>query len=190
MNSQDRTTAIPALPNQAGLANVPGLRRLWLIEARHVLHITDPRTVPGSLVAGWVLPGSAFSLTPDAVIHDWRFSSKRGRYEEKVTTTVQGIQYDQDIKLTLPRDAPETTLTVMRMTGRKWLAIYTDGNGLLRLVGTPKQPLRFAQALNLTNNSRELIWVGSTRNPSVFLSDSDATALSTFLAFRYDFEIS
>lgn len=189
MNPLDRTTEIPALPNQGGQANVPGLRRLWLVEARHVVNFFDPRQVPGALYAGWVLPEGGLGLSDDALIHDWRFPTKRGTYEEKTVTSVQGIQYDQSIKLVLPKDARETTFALMQMSGRKWLAIYTDGNGLIRLVGTPKQPLRFGHSLTIGQNDRVLQWTCSTKLPSIYLNDADALALSAFLAYQSDFSL-
>jgi hypothetical protein len=189
MNSVDRTAEIPALPNQAGLANVPGLRRLWLIEVRHVLRFIDPRTQPNALDGGWYLPDSGLTLTDNALIHDWRFSATRGGFEEKVLNSVQGIQYGQAIKLILPNDHPLTALAIERMVGRKWLAIYTDGNGLVRLVGTPAQPLRLEQTHNTTPNRRELTWTGNTRQPAYYLRETDTTLFRLLLAYQYDFSL-
>jgi hypothetical protein len=187
MNTTDRTPVIPALPNQGGQANVPGLRRLWLLEARHVLQLIDPRQVPGATLAGWTLPEGGIVLQDDALIHDWLFSSSRGTYEEKSLTTVQGIGYDQLIKLVLPRDAPETTLALMQMTGRKWMAVYTDANGLIRLVGTPKQPLRFGHFLSIGQNERILTWTSVARLPAIYMNVADTLALSAFIDYQSDF---
>lgn len=183
----DRTTTIPALSKQGGQTNLPGIRRLWLIESRHVAKWVDPRQVAGATCAGWVVAENGFNLCADAVIYDWRFSASKGDYQEKVVTTVQGVQYEQAIKLSLPRANPNTALALMRMTGRKWLAIYTDGNGLVRLVGTPKQPLRFAHNLLIGRNEQQLAWQCSTRLPAIYLAEADARLLGSFLSYQSTF---
>ncbi|MCX6216379.1 hypothetical protein [Spirosoma sp.] len=189
MTPIDRTPDIPALPNHGGQANVPGLRRLWLIEARHVLAVVDPRTVPGILDVGWHLPSQGLNLTEDAIIYDWRFRSRQGSYEEKTTITVQGIVYGQSIKLVVPKDAPETTLACYRMGRRKWLAIYHDSNGLVRLVGTPNQPLRFDQQLTIGANERVLTFTGESKLPSLYITEADVLYLSALLGFESDFSL-
>ncbi len=187
MNPIDRTTDIPELPTPGGQANVPGLRRLGLVEARNVAGLTDPRKVPGAIDFGWFLSDQGLSLKDDAILYDWQFRSNQGSYEEKATTTVQGIVYSQSLKLVVPKDNPETTLACYRMGGRKWLAIYTDSNGLIRLVGTPKQSLRFDQQLTIGQNDRVLTFTADTKLPAIYLNAADALLLSALISYQSDF---
>lgn len=191
MNPVDRTTVIPALPNQAGRTNVPGLRRLWLIEARHLLGVTDPRTMPGFSLSSWTLPATGLQLAEDAAIQAFKFPADRAGHEQKASVGVAGVTYEQTLTLTIPRDHPVTALAMQRMAGRKWVAIYEDGNGERKLVGTLKQPLRFGWQLKTAPNAYQLTWTGSTKQPAYFFDDE---GLFTGLAsadfstgFSYDF---
>ena len=190
----NRTPAIPAIPKQSGLANVPGLRRLWLVEARHVLGVEDPRTVPGYVQTNWLLTPTALQLTEDAVLISLTFRAERGDYEQKPSVGVQGVSYQQALTLAVPKDHMQTTLFVQRMSGRKWIAIYEDANGLRKVVGTNKQPLRFTATLKANPNAWAFTWLGETRQPAAVFNDdglfvaSDLDYSTEFsFGFSYDF---
>ena len=171
MNPLDRVPAIPAIPKQSGLANVPGLRRLWLIEARHVLGVIDPRTVPGVMMTGWQLTNVGLSLGEDAVLHSLVFPAERGDYEQKPVVTVQGVSYQHTLMLTVPRDHTTTALVMQRMINRRWLAIAQDANGQRKVIGTVKQPLRFLGSQKTSPNGFVFTWSGETGQPAYFFSD-------------------
>ncbi|GAB3767697.1 hypothetical protein GCM10028818_00960 [Spirosoma horti] len=171
MTPTDRTPAIPALPNQAGQANVPGLRKLWLIETRYVRELIDPRTQSGAL-AGWNLNETGVQLHEDAVIQLLKFPSDRGDYKQSSAVSVQGVVYAQSIALRVPNDHPATALIVQRMTGRKFVAIIQDANGQRKLIGTPKQPLRFLAQHAASPNGYAFSWVCETRQPAYFFTDN------------------
>jgi hypothetical protein len=140
-----------------------------------------------ALDAGWYLPDQGLQLVDDAPIYDWLFSANRGGYEEKATNSVQGILYEQAVKLVLPKDNPDVRLALERMAGRKWLLIYTDANGLTRLVGTKRQPLRLQQQFSNGRNEHVLTWTGNTRLPALYLTDADALSLGALIAYQFDF---
>lgn len=191
MNPTDRITVIPALSNQGGQANAPGLRRLWLIEVRYLLGMTDPRRVPGCIGTAWQLPPMGLQLSDSALIQEFRFPAERGIYIHKPTKTAAGVVYDHTLTLAVPRDHPTTALIVQRMTGREWVAIYEDANSQRKVIGRPKQPLRFLSDYTTTPNAYLFSWTGSTRQPAYFLND-DGLILGqngadfTF-GFSYDF---
>ena len=189
MNPTDRINLIPPLPNMGGQANVPGLRRLWLIEARHVLGLVDPRTVAGAITSTWLLTPDGLQLSEDAVVQELKFPANRGDYEQKPLTTVQGIAYGQSIVLAVPRDNMTTALLVQRMTGRRWVAIYEDGNGQRKLIGTPKQPLSFLAQTKTSPNGYLFSWTTETKQPAYFFNDSDIflTEADFSFGFSYDF---
>ncbi len=194
MNPIDRTTAIPALPKQGGQANVPGLRRLWLIEARHLLGVIDPRTLPGFLTSNWLLSPTGLNLGEDATLIEFRFPPDRANHEQKAANSVQGVVYNQRIVLDVPRDHPTTALAVQRMSGRKFVAICLDANGLYKVIGTAKQPLRFIADFSGKPNNYTFAWGTSTKQPAYFFNDtglfvdSDSDFSTEFSnGFSYDF---
>jgi hypothetical protein len=190
MIPMDRTTAIPALPNQGGQANVPGLRKLLLIETRHLLGLTDPRTVPGFLQENWLLTPTGLALAEDARPQLFRFPSDQGSYEQKAIVTVQGIAYSQSLLLTVAKDHPTTALIVQRMMGRRWVGVYEDANFLQKVIGTPKQPLRFSFSQKTNPNGFVFNWSTETRQPACFLTDNGlmvASDLDLSTEFSYGF---
>ena len=187
MNLSDRTPAIPALPNQGGLANVPGLRRLWLIETRHVLALTDPRTVPLGTTFGWMLPANGLQLAENALVVALAFPAGRGDYEQKQAETVHGPEYQHLISLAVPKDDPIRANMFRLMTGRRWIGVYQDANGLRRVVGTIRQPLRFSVQMRTTGYA--LAWVSRTAGPAPLINDPnlfDERAEFSY-AFTYEF---
>ena len=183
----DRTALVPALPNHAGLANVPGLRKLWLLEARYVLGLTDPRTVPLGTTSGWQLPPNGLQLAEDVAVVSLAFPSGRGDYDQKQSSTAQGDEYQQQLTLAVPKDHPQTAQAMRLMTGRRWVAVYQDANGLCRVVGTPRQPLRFQ--VQMKPNGYALTWTCRTPQPAPHLLDADLfSQVADFsYGFTYDF---
>ncbi len=168
---------------------MPGLRQLWLIEARHLLGLTDPRTLPTDLT-GWTLPENGLQLSEDAQVINLRFLRDRSGYSQKATNSVHGIAYAQALVLEIPRDHAQTTLFVARMTGRKWVAVYQDGNGLYKLVGTPSQPLRFSAEFKAAPNGYMCSWTTDTRWPAYHLAEQPGRWLldaEFSYGFSYDF---
>jgi hypothetical protein len=190
MNPINRVPAIPAIPKQGGLANVPGLRRLWMIEARHTLGVADPRRTAGFVQSNWLLTPDGLALAEDAVLNALTFPADWGSYEQKGANSVQGVSYQQNLTVVLPRDHIQTTLAVQRMMGRKWILLYEDANGLRKVVGTTKQPLRFSATLKSTPNNWVFAWVGETRLPAPVFNDNGlfvASDLDYSTEFSYGF---
>lgn len=188
MNPVDQISVIPALPNQAGQANVPGLRRLWLIEARHLLGLIDPRTVPGYVGSNWLLTPTGLQIAEGARVQEFKFPANRADYSQKAIVTVHGVAFEQSITLVVPRDHMTTALAVQRMTGRKWVAIYQDANGQRKVVGTPKQPLNFLADFKTSPNAYLFSWATATKQPAYYFNDDGFFAGLTDAEFSYGFD--
>ncbi|RAI73304.1 hypothetical protein HMF3257_00610 [Spirosoma telluris] len=185
---------IPALPNQNGQANVPGFRKLWLIETRYILGMVDPRTIAGALADGWMLTATGLQIAEDAVIQAFKFPADRGEYSQKASVTIHGVSYAHSLSLMVPKDHPLVALVVQRMSGRKFVAVYQDANGLMKLVGSPKQPLRFLAEMKTSPNGYAFSWTTQTRHPAIFftdpdlfLTDRDGGPAEFSFGFSYDF---
>lgn len=168
MTPVDRTTALPALPKLAGQANVPGLRRLWLVEDRHVLGVVDPRTQPGNLNC-WKLPKGGLTLINGEAFPYVTLACRAalGTYNQRNVTGAQGIAWAQTVSITLPGDHPQTQLAIARLLGRRWVAVIQDANGLGRLISLPKYPLRFETAYGTNPSSHNLVGSTTTLQPAL-----------------------
>ena len=183
----DRSPDLPVLSTISQKANVPGIRRLWLVDVRQVVALTDPRTLPDGLCAGLVLPEGGLELQDDAVLYEFRFPADAGGFTQKSVVTVQGVSYHQTLTLSVPKDHPQTALAFERMAGRRWIAIYTDGNDLQKLVGTIRQPLRVTSELAVGVNRYTLSWSTETRHPAWFLAETDSLLLTAYFSTAYEF---
>jgi hypothetical protein len=162
-----------------------------LIEARHLLGFIDPRTSPGFINSSWLLTPTSLQLGEDTKIVAVKFPASRGSYNQKASVGVQGVLYDQALTFIAPRDHLTTTLFAQRVAGRKWVAIYQDGNGLRKLIGTPKQPLRFTSELRSNPNAWAFSLIGQTKQPSYGWNDDgllDTYALDADFSFAFDLD--
>lgn len=183
----DRIADLPELPTISQNTNVPGIRRLWLVDVRHVASLIDPRTLPDGLGGGLILPEGGLELIDDAVLYEFRFPADAGGYTQKSVVTPHGISYSQNLTLIVPKDHPQTALAFQRMVGRRWIAIYTDGNAQQKLVGTLQQPLRFTSELAVGVNRYALSWSTETRHPAWFLAETDSLLLTAYFSTAFDF---
>ena len=184
MNS---TNNIPALSFTSVRSNLPGVRRLWLIDRREVVTVLDPRRL-ATLTDGWLLGPGGLQLAETATVHAWQFRAGQGTYTETAQTSAQGDSYRQLLVLTLPGDVPMTTLAVQRMAGREWVGVMEDVQGQRRILGTERQPLRFSSSLTAAPN-RTLTFLADTLLPAPFLNDKDifSTDADFSYGFSYDF---
>lgn len=177
--SQTRISDLPNLSPAAGQPNLTGVRRLWLIEARHVADIIDPATVPGDR-ASHILPEDALQLTAGAVVYFLSFSPRRCSYDEQEQASSQGVSYAGRIALTIPRDNPVTALVADRTSRRQWVAIFEDANDQVRVAGTVRQPLYVSHSFSTSAAERQLVFSTVTRYPAPFLSEADVAILEQY----------
>ncbi|MVN76932.1 hypothetical protein GO988_11410 [Hymenobacter sp. HMF4947] len=127
---------LPLPPNDC--PNTGGVRglRVWpasnvRIPAYQGQQLTQPLQLldAGNYADIWYLPDSA-------------------GFSEPQDDNVQGDLYKPLIQLVVPKDAPDVSEAVARLTAVRYVvAGYTDANGLSKLVGTPENPLRFSALL-------------------------------------------
>ena len=185
----DSISTIPALPNVGSQANVAGLRRLWLIETRHLLGFIEPRTLGGFISSNWLLAPFSLQLGEDTRIVSVKFPASRGSYNQKATVGIQCVLYDQSLTFIAPRDNYTATLFAQRVAGRKFVAIYEDANGLRKLIGTPKQPLRFTSELRTNPSAWSFSLSCQTKQPSYAWTDDnllDTIGLDADFSFGFD----
>jgi hypothetical protein len=127
---------LPLPPNEC--PNIGGVRglRVWpasnvRIPAYQGVTLATPLVLndPGNYADVWFLLDSAGFTEPQA-------------------DDVQGDSYKTSLQLVVPQDAPDIAEAIARLTAvRYFVAGYTDGNGLSKLVGTPDHPLVFSADL-------------------------------------------
>jgi hypothetical protein len=170
---------------------VAGLRRLWLIETRHLLGFIEPRTLGGFIASNWLLAPFSLQLGEDTRIVSVKFPASRGSYNQKAQVGVQGVLYDQNLTFIVPRDHPTTTLFAQRVAGRRFVAIYEDANGLRKLIGTYKQPLRFSSELRTNPSAWSFSLSCQTKQPSYAWTDDgllDTIGLDADFSFGFDYD--
>ena len=95
-------------------------------------------------------------------------------FEEPEADDAQGVYYKPQLQLVVLRDAPDRQEAIARLRAvRHFVAAYTDGNNLTKLVGTPAHPLRLTAGLETgkkpaDRNGYPLVLAGLTRQPAPF----------------------
>ena len=97
-----------------------------------------------------------------------------GQFVESEEDSDQGSYYKSKLTLTVGKDDPDlgAALAVLRQL-RYYVAVYLDGNGLTKLVGSPETPLRFLSALETGRrgtdlNGHQLTFSAETVDPAGF----------------------
>lgn len=90
---------------------------------------------------------SELDLLDGANYLDIVFSPDSGGYDEALQETEHGDFQKQKLELWVPRDTPEVGYWMERLTGIRCVAIYQDSNGVAKLIGSKRQPLRFSHKL-------------------------------------------
>ncbi len=102
------------------------------------------------------------------------FPDDQAGFEEPEADDAQGPLYKPSLQLLVVRDAPDLQEAIDRLRAvRYFVAVYADGNGLTKLVGTPEHPLRFSAGLETgkrptDRNGYPLAFTGQTPRPAPF----------------------
>jgi len=150
-------------PNEC--PNAGGVRALRVWPASNVLPLPAE---PGSNL---VLPIGL--RDPDNYADIW-FQPDSAGFEEPEADDAQGVYYKPQLQLVVLRDAPDRQEAIARLRAvRHFVAAYTDGNNLTKLVGTPTHPLRLTAGLETgkkpaDRNGYPLVLAGLTRQPAPF----------------------
>jgi hypothetical protein len=158
-------TALPAIQPLCGL-NLPGLLGcLRVIPASNVLHVP--------LVMGSVHQGELVLRDPLNYADLW-FQAGSGQFEESEDDDEQGPLYKQKLTIVTPRDEPDVAVAIAAYRAHRYfVALYQDGNGYTKLVGSPEWPLRFEAALSTgqrpgDRNGHTIVFAVNSPTPAYF----------------------
>lgn len=134
-----------------------------------------PPLVAGSHVGGLTLRDA------NAYLDVW-FTPGSGEFEEPEDKDPAGFYYKPRLSLAVAKDDPElvASLALLREY-RYFVALFKDGNGLTKLVGSPDTPLVFAAALSTGQrptdpNLYKLVLSGETSEAAGFFDTFVAVA--------------
>lgn len=143
-------------------ANVGGLNLLRIIPAFNVLSI--PEAVAHIVETDVTLENGQNFL-------DIFFTT--GGYSEGQQNTEHGEFFRQSLSVYVPKDAPDVAYFLQQLTGIRCIAIYQDGNGMAKLVGSLEAPLTFRSDLDIQDrgngqNGHKLTFTADSLNKAYF----------------------
>lgn len=109
------------------------------------------------------------------------FRENTGQYEEPQDDDEQGDVYKAKLTVLVARDAPDVQQAIdLYRQHRYFVALFLDGNGLTKLVGSAAHPLRFTAGLNTGQrggdaNGYALSFAANQSDPAAFYAALDAT---------------
>ena len=176
----------------AGVGNIPNLRRLRIVDADAVMEVYSPASFVHPVVT---LPDTqqveimdiplaldeAKSELYDVGFDLW-FVPGDGVFSQK---RIAGI-YDTVLTIPISGDFALAADTEFKLGNRRWIGITEDNNGLPRLVGTKKQPLRFESGYDSGSRSRTFVFRALTKHQAYYLQSS---ALETDAGFSKGFSL-
>ena len=167
------SAAPPAVQPTCGL-NLPGL-----LGCLRVFPVGNVLSVPP--VLGSVHQGEVVLRDPRNYADLW-FQAGSGQYEEPEDEDGQGDFYKQKLSVLVPRDEPDVAAAIAAYRSlRYFVALYQDGNGYTKLVGSPASPLRFEAALSTgqrpgDRNAHTIVFAVNSPTPAYFYQHFPATA--------------
>ncbi|WP_273210458.1 hypothetical protein [Runella zeae] len=178
---------LPVLNN----SNVPGLDLIRLIDVREVAGLMSPETVWSGAAPG-CLPVGGFIPTVNAKWIELRFTAGMAHHTETLETSPQGEGWRQLLTVPIPIDSPERSLLTRILSRGRWLALRMDGNEVIRLIGTPAQPLKLKESVFTTStmNAWTLSLSCLTPRHSYYLSGwSEDQIYGNPADFNFDFSL-
>jgi len=145
--------------------------------------INKPLENMGGLIKIWAVPSGTFSVNEKTVT----FSSTTGIYEiycspdsqqhsEPPERTDAGLVYNTEVSGFSPGDSEEAREAFTNMDGRKFVAVFIDGNGNYRLAGGIFSPLRFYASFSTGRNTadragHEILFTGLTLEKALAINN-------------------
>jgi len=120
------------------------------------------------------------------------FAPDAGGYEEQHQETEHGDFLKQSLSLWVPRDTPDAGHWMDRLTGIRCLALYMDSNGVCKLIGSKRQPLRFSHKLETGQgasgkNGHQLTFNGECSHKALFYGMFEVPPAGTRKVFNPGF---
>ncbi|GAB2954691.1 hypothetical protein GCM10027048_20240 [Hymenobacter coalescens] len=153
-------------------ANVGGL-----LGAVRVWPVANVRRLPAYAGARLTQPVELHDLENYA---DLFFPEKGAGFDEPQGEDDQGTFFTPKLQLGLPKDDPTVAeaLWRLRQAGGRFLAVYQDGNGFTKLVGSPEYPMQLLDDFGTgqsggDRNAHQLTLSGRTPEPAPFYLHMD-----------------
>lgn len=180
-----------------GEPNAGGIYRLRLIPSAQLSIILPDRYSRFPGLPDMFIDSRAIFLNDDVDFVDVDVLPDYATYFENQLEEANGDYYDIGLQLTIPKDRPEVTAWIHRNRQMKWVALFQDRNGCIRLAGTQDQPLRMTVSSSLgqagarANNAKVLSLSARTIWPAIYLQSIDSAeifATTEFdISFSFDF---
>jgi hypothetical protein len=145
--------------------NLGGLERFWYIPV-------DDITSIGPVINGKV------SITLSSGKKWYEFYASQGSINFKEAKKIDGKGETFTLKLSgfTPRDSEDLFESFMLMSKQKFACVYLDNNGNHKIVGSPREPLRFSYEFspgkNPSNrNGYDFSFSRQTKSRSLFVSN-------------------
>jgi hypothetical protein len=145
--------------------------------------INKPTENMGGLIKIWAVPSGTFFVNGKIVT----FSSTTGIYEiycspdtmqhsEPTERTNAGLVYKTEVTGFSPGDSEAARAAFANMDGRKYVAIFIDGNGNYRLAGGLFSPLQFYASFSTGRNTadragHEILFTGLTLEKATVINN-------------------
>jgi len=114
----------------------------------------------GGLIKIWAIPndvisvsGEVVSITSDTNVYQLHCSPDSMEFSEPREVTDAGTHYNTAIGGFIPQDNATLQEALAYLEPRKWVVLFTDGNGKTKLAGLPMNPLRVSAELTSGNDT-------------------------------------
>lgn len=112
-------------------------------------------------------------LLADSEVYVFRFTPATGGFTEKMSEDIDGVYYEQLLSISIPKDHPALTWIKQTMRRRRFLFIYRDSNGLIKLLNKQNEGARVKFDLQIGNKSTDfnhtsISILRNSRTPAIF----------------------
>jgi hypothetical protein len=124
-----------------------GLSEVYLILNNNITGF--PSYNPQYDVTGkFQLSSTNITLAANSKAYRIRFSPETGGFQETMKEDARGTWFEKILKFDLPKDRPEVAWLKWRMRDRRYLVIYRDNNGLVKVIGDASKGMQFNFSLD------------------------------------------
>lgn len=152
--------------------NRGGLSELYLILPSSISFLPSYNSYQDSVGRFEVSGHAAITLLANSEVFRLRFLPESGKYSEVQKEDDNGILYEQTLNLDLPKTREEVTWLKHKMRRRRYVGIYRDNNGLVRILGTKARgfQFQFKEDISGENNVYEVTGKLNALAPAPFWS--------------------